>query len=232
MDNEKVLWASPKKRVQKLTAGQSTTTSDRKSKIQADSNLDDTNYDLVAQLEFSPEVAALMSTYEAAGLALGNDTTEKHGKLLRCTVPASKPSSHKAPGSAISSIEATHSLPTVALNERTQFETKKAEPISVSSSVAKGSCISGPTALSLSLSSGVTEKSPAHWSYNGVSFLPACYSAYHPSSSSSSSSISFSSFTPTVRPIPCTPLNPWYLSNGKTHSPIDRLVMRVSVMPS
>jgi hypothetical protein len=220
MDNEKVLWASPKKRVQKLSAGQSTTTSDRKSKIQADSNLEDTNYDLVAQLEFSPEVAALMSTYEAAGLALGSDPTEKHGKLLHSTVQSapdsssiSKPSSHQPSGSTISSIEATHSLPTLALKERSQFETKKAEPVSVSSSVVKGS------STSLSLSSGVTEKSPAHWSYNGVSFLPACYSAHHPSSSSSS--ISFSSFTPTVRPIPCTPLNPWYLSNGKTHSHIN-----------
>lgn len=226
MDNDRILWSSPKKRVQKLSSsstGQSTTTSDRKSKIQSESILDDTNYDLVAQLEFSPEVAAIMSTYEAAGLALGSDPAEKHGKLLRSTVQSapdssstSKPSSHQATSTTISSIEAPHSLPlsTVALKDRPQFEAKKAEPVSLSSSVAMGSSPSGPT--SLSLSAGVKDVSPAHWSYNGVSFLPACYSSHHPSSSSSS--ISFSSFTPTVRPIPCTPLNPWYLSNGKMHS--------------
>ena len=250
MDNERILWASPKKRVRQssgASTGQSTTTSARKNKIQAETNLEDTNYDVVAQLEFSPEVAALMSSYEeAAGLAICSDQIEKQGKLLRSSAQSgqdststSKSSSHIAIGTITSGIESANlspiPLPYFAPNERPLFDSTT----STSGAVTLGSALSGPASLSLSsgatatasststssasasVSVGVADKYPAHWSYNGVSFLPACYSSHHPSSSSSSSSsISFSSFTPTVRPIPCTPLNPWYLSNGTslTHS--------------
>lgn len=236
MDNERVLWASPRKRVQKLSAtftGQSTTTSDRRSKNQSESNLDDTNYDLVAQLEFSPEVATLMSTYEAAELATGSDATEKHGKPYSSSVQsapdltsASKSCNYQATGTPIGNIEATHLIPIVALRDRPQSETKKTDPVSVSTSgsVAAGPSLSGQT--SLPFSAGQTDKSTPHWIYNGLFSLSDPYSANHPPYSSSSSTL-FTSFTPTVRPIPCTPLNPWYLSNGATLK--DRYIDRSDV---
>ena len=51
---------------------------------------------------------------------------------------------------------------------------------------------------------------PNHWSYIGVSFQSAILASSCPTSSASIDPASFLS-----NPIPCSPLSPWYLSNGE-----------------
>ena len=218
MDDEVVLWSSPRKRIRR---GPGRLLND---KPHGDDYLD-TNADTSSStetklcskedLEFSPEVAALMSAY---GLSVKESLDSHNKKVESDSDKSSNPLvskihevSQRTPNQGTSSgnssghgsvpvCESVFQPAVHKANARKRTHTEAAsESVVCTSSVASNSKSADTT--------------PAYWSYTGTSFV---YS--HPNLPPRNASASVSAQDSTefnyFAPIQCTPLNPWYLSNG------------------
>ena len=215
-----MLWSSPRKRIR------------RDPKILANDKFDgddnhDTNADTSSStgikicskedLEFSPEVAALMSSYSLIGKESldsqskkvdddsersSNPLKSKKHEVTQKVLKQGRSPGHSSEHGSVP-VKESPAKPTVQkanVRKRTHTET-------ASESVVCTSAVATTTASA--------DTTPAYWGYTGTSFVfsnpsfpPSNASATASSSAEESTEFNYSA------PIQCTPLNPWYLSNG------------------
>lgn len=160
------------------------------------------------QLEFSPEVAALMASYQ--------------GPLVTIDATAEQQAEIKNSGDRLLAESHSHLSPTSS-NSKAQndgLESSKPslesiEPIlkqsidttDASKTFETPSPIDASAALKKVDSAPSVDTVPSYWAYTGSSF--------NSSSRPTPSSIMLSS-DPVIEPIPCGPLNAWYLCKGGT----------------
>ena len=229
MTQEKVIWSSPRKgnkrTISEYSAHQSEmTTEEQSAKKICMVPVSNTNVK-PSDLDFSVEVAELMKGRANVELQLTGDTRMNQENFTASAAAAASSSSSDdhlsgsnkrdltRPTDSLSHHgEKTDGLSDIPLQRKSLEEaTTGADSCTLSAvCIVKGANGLNKEATTTSViyapPKAISTPTPSHWNYIGVSFRSA---AGFPSSSGSAD---FST------PIPCTPLSPWYLSNGQSQN--------------
>ena len=224
MTEEKVIWSSPRKGIKRTKAEYSDIADEV---IGGDVNAKKVRFDPVpsttvkpSDLNFCSEVAELMNqrtTLEQRLTANKELNEEATSTSLSSTMLSSRNDGDVPNGNENELTCPTDSIPLhdreITLLSDIRAEKKPAEiaPVNAVDTVTKS--FKDTTNESTVRATPARTSIPNHWSYIGVSFQSTVSASSRPSSVTSVDPASFLS-----NPIPCSPLSPWYLSNGEPKS--------------
>ena len=197
---------------------------------EATSSSNESSLLLNQHLEFSPEVAALMASYHGSSAAVDATSDQQAEMVMSGDHQLAKSHSHLSPTSSSTKAQfdrlqsATLSLePTSSSAQKSMASTlgQSTDDTNASKTAESPSALDSSATLNKSDTAPSVDSFPSYWAYTGSSFsrLPRpLVSSVTQSGSLTSGQTQANPETPN-KPIPCGPLNAWYLIKGGTQAP-------------